>query len=69
MYEDCIIVSVDESNIRSDKLGSYKWVFNSRDRPKRQRLAIRKVRRHFNSRRVGLFNVDPRYLNLPPEEK
>jgi hypothetical protein len=28
MYEGVIIVSIDESNVRSDKLGGKTWKFN-----------------------------------------
>ena len=63
MFEDLVIISVDECNIRSDKLGGRSWKFNSRVSTRVKKVSQRKLRHTF-SRHATLFNTHDKVLEL-----
>jgi hypothetical protein len=63
MHEEALIVSVDESNIRSDKLGGKCWKFNPRAL-RRERAATQSQLCKKFGRSANLFNTHAKLLEL-----
>ena len=63
MFEDMLVISIDESNTRSDKLGGKSWKFNTRIINRRKEINRRKFKQKFQ-RQATLFNTDARVINL-----
>jgi hypothetical protein len=63
LFDDALILSIDESNIRSDKLGGRAWMLNPRLIKKKREMSQRMFKRMFQ-RKATLFNTDARVLNI-----
>jgi hypothetical protein len=58
-----LVISIDESNIRSDKLGGKSWKFNTKIINRKKEINRRKFKQRFQ-RHATLFSTDARVINL-----